>query len=67
MTKAKDLFSNPLVPLTPWERTKTEALQILDDATDRRQELTASLKEARLAREAENPKNRADNKPKKKP
>lgn len=51
MTKPKDLFREPQAAQTPWERTKSEALQILDEENGRRRALTAALKEARLARD----------------
>lgn len=52
MTKAKEIFTTPSKQ-SLWERTKSEALQILDEEANRRRTLGASLKEARLARDAE--------------
>lgn len=52
MTKAKELFTPP-TKQSLWERTKSEALHILDEQANRRRMLGASLKEARLARDAE--------------
>ncbi|SMO97603.1 hypothetical protein [Paracoccus laeviglucosivorans] len=51
MTNPKDLFRATPAPQTPWERTKAEALHILDEENGRRSALTAALKEARLARD----------------
>ncbi|WP_134678867.1 hypothetical protein [Paracoccus ravus] len=55
MTKGKDLFRSPAALATPWDRTKSEAHQIIDEATEKRRALTETLKAARLARDAENP------------
>lgn len=51
MTKPEDLFRSTPASQTPWERTKSEALHILDEENGRRSALTTALKEARLARD----------------
>lgn len=51
LTKAKNLFRAP-APLTAMDRTTSEARLIIDEQTRKRDELTASLKVARLAKEA---------------
>ncbi|RQP05199.1 hypothetical protein LOS78_05285 [Paracoccus sp. MA] len=49
--RLKGLFRAP-APLTAMDRTTSEARQIISEQTRRREELTASLRAARLAREA---------------
>lgn len=49
--RLKGLFREP-TPLTAMDRTTSEARQIISEQTQRRQELTASLRAARLARDA---------------
>ncbi|MBD9527738.1 MULTISPECIES: hypothetical protein [Paracoccus] len=49
--KYNKIFS-PQAPQTALDRTTTEARLIIADHNQRRDELTASLKEARLAKEA---------------
>ncbi|RDW14691.1 hypothetical protein [Paracoccus thiocyanatus] len=49
--RLKELFRAP-APLTAMDRTTQEARQIVSEQTERRQELTASLRAARLAKEA---------------
>lgn len=50
-TKARNLFRDP-APLTAMDRTTSEAKLIIDEQARKRNELTASLKAARLAQEA---------------
>lgn len=53
LTKAKNLFRAPApAPLTAMDRTTSEARLIIDEQARKRDELTASLKAARLAKEA---------------
>ncbi|MDF3854977.1 hypothetical protein ACDP63_08330 [Paracoccus sp. P2] len=49
--RLKGLFREP-TPLTAMDRTTSEAKLIISEQTERRQELTASLRAARLAKEA---------------
>ncbi len=49
--KANDLFRSP-APLTAMDRTTSEAKLIISEQTERRHELTAALRAARLAKEA---------------
>lgn len=51
LTKAKNLFREP-APLTAMDRTTSEARLIIDEQARKRDELTASLKAARLAKES---------------
>lgn len=51
MAKARNLFRDP-APLTAMDRTTSEAKLIIDEQFSKRSELTASLKAARLAKEA---------------
>ncbi|MFJ1293017.1 hypothetical protein [Paracoccus yeei] len=50
----KGLFRAP-APLTAMDRTTSEARQIIADQTERRQQLTAKLRAARLAQAAAAP------------
>jgi len=49
--RLKELFRAP-APLTAMDRTTQEARQIINDQAERRKELTANLRAARLAKEA---------------
>ncbi|KRW95427.1 hypothetical protein O4J55_09455 [Paracoccus sp. PXZ] len=49
--RLKELFRAP-APLTAMDRTTQEAKLIVSEQTERRQELTATLRAARLAKEA---------------
>ncbi|MTH35398.1 hypothetical protein GL279_12380 [Paracoccus limosus] len=49
--RARGLFREP-APLTVADRTTTEARRIIDEQTEKRQELTARLRAERLARDA---------------
>ncbi len=51
LAKARNLFRDP-APLTAMDRTTSEAKLIVDEQARKRSELTASLKAARLAKEA---------------
>lgn len=52
--KANDVFRAP-APLTAMDRTTSEAKLIINEQTERRQELTATLRAARMAKEAKQP------------
>lgn len=51
LAKARSLFRDP-APRTAMDRTTSEAKLIIDEQVRKRNELTASLKAARLAKEA---------------